>query len=297
MNKFLFVLPILCSSLLFAGEEDAFFTFTTGGETLVKYERYDKANHLKLQALLNGNFKKDNAYMQAALKFTINDGGTLNAIPTVDLDRAIVGYQYELPEDLRVYLEAGRVKMEKIFTSKLQYDSHMNGIHVGFDSNNVSIHGCVHPIEFDKNHYGYVGEVSYTNIMDFPITIAYNITDWTQHSNHLISQICASALVSEYYDLPIEVYAGFLKNHKHSSHSNGGYVGVRVGKIEKANDWSVEANYQHAQDYAVPYYDFKGIGKGFDLKATYAIADNLHLKARAALAEENRFELSWLYQW
>src|SRR5262249_7414471 len=159
-----------------------------------------------------------------------------------------LGYQLYQAEKAGLALEVGRNKMDSMFDSKLQYDSYFNGLHIIYKYNqpglfNFAMHGGPHVVNSDKNHYGWIAEGKWSEIMDSPVFLTYSFTDWNAPKNKKCGDDCHCPVWDENYLFTISqmiagikiynttVYGAYLLNHQQSEHNDGFYVGFTTGQI------------------------------------------------------------------
>jgi len=297
MKKFLLVLSIFFSSFLCADDNFLEYpVYTQEFEGKVKFERYKKSNITKLETSFSTRLESELVWVDAKTKISIINGDTLNDSFKVDLDRFFIGYRAYESDNAEFFMQIGRAKLESIFDSKLQFNSHFNGIHGYLSLGKIKINAAEHIINKTKNHFGTVAEISYADTLKLPVRFSYSINDWVSENDYVISQVTATAHVLNYIDKPVQVYGAFLRNHKLSSHSSGIYAGVSWGKVQEAHDWLLDVNYQYAGINAIPDFDFNGIGKGVQLKGEYGVTSHFTLQGKVGFAKSKRFEFSGTYK-
>jgi hypothetical protein len=207
----------------------------------------------------------------------------------------MIGYQIAPT----AYIEVGRNKLDDLFESKIQYDSHFNGIH-GFFSHEVAdygtffVHGGPQVIDTTKNSYGAIGECGLSHLIDGNVTVKYSHTYWDK--NYQISQITYKYdFPTLLWDMPHSFYTAALKNHNSSQHNYGYYLGMTFGTIKRARDLTIDVNYQYLKCQAVPEFDNAGIGKGIQTKIAYALTDELTLQGK--ISTTKCAELTAIYRW
>jgi hypothetical protein len=254
--------------------------------------------------------EENSGWMDTRLKFIMPNactfsgsqlvGNTLLIRNTiVEIDRLLVGYKLYKEADSELYLEFGRAKMEHLFDSRIQYKSYFNGIQGAFTKGNLHLHGGQLAIDWELDHYGFIGEAILSNVNNSNLTITYSITDWVSEEDYLISQFSAKQYIDIVMDNEFYIYAAFMRNHRISSHSNAIYAGATLGEIKKMGDWTFDANYQYIGVNSVPTFDLNGIGfgHGVQIKAGVGITDNLSLNTKIIFADMNRVELCAHYKW
>jgi len=293
VKGFLLMLSFLTFTCGFSNE----VTVLKGMETKVKYNCNKIANYLRLENIMWGHARSDSAYAEADIKLVLQDADSCGIPVNIDFDRLLVGYQMaSAPE---IFIEAGRIKMDHIFNSKLQYHSHFNGLHAGLAKDNISAHGGIHIVTSDMDHYGFVGEIQHTGLMNLPLKSIYSLISWGSDTEYLISQLGGEYALGTVSNKSISVYGAFLRNHRISSHSNGYYIGAKLGEIKVAKDWLVDLHYQNTGIYTIPFWDYQGIGNGMQLKVAYAITDQCTAQAKANVVSggKNQLEFCMAYKW
>lgn len=288
---------MLSVNVLFADQQDLNFYGDVRAKWHSMSDRDSHRNRMKVEAAFNMDYKMDDAWALTKIKVFANDSCTDGSDVGIALDKALIGYCPYVGTANEFYLEAGRNKLESMFESKIQYDSSFSGLHMAYNHGLngigiVSIHGGPHLLNSMEDEFGWIGEIGIQNLLEFPATVKYSITNWD--SNYLISQFLA-----KYTVFSTTFYGAILKNHKQSSRATAFYVGATYGKLIVAKDWMVDVNYQNAKDNSVPVHDFSGIGCGVQLKSAYAVTDKFSLQGKLAVCErsEKQVEISAIYAW
>lgn len=306
-------------------------------------------NTFKSEVNLFFDYTAPKAWVTTKLKWAVvagRDGGS----PTkVELDRAFIGYDiYECKKE-DFYIELGRSRFDYMFESRVEFASLFDGIHLYYTNyyptiGTLTAHGGPFIIDSHTNHYGWIGEVGIKQIGGSYYSFRYNLVDWFRGkptynygktkddklvpiNNNPRYRFLVSQMLFGYekpLDLPgcntIYIYAAVLANHlaqknktTNFTYSNKAwYFGFTLGKLCKACDWSIDANYQYVEAQAIPEFDVSGIssgnadgaflsdaifagepaikGHGFtnytgpEVNALYALTDALSLRAKAAFS-------------
>lgn len=209
------------------------------------------------------------------------------------------------------------------------------------------IHGGPFVVDSLTNHYAWVMETYIDEWADTGLILKYSLIDWRRRAptkyignfkdvqqraigildpnirdnpryRFLISQMLFgyTSAINFCRCKTLYLYGAVLANHdarKSPTTANtyankAWYVGFTLGKLCKACDWSIDANYQYVQAQAVPEFDLAGIGhgnaagsllsdailaglvgpgavgftnfKGIQVSALYALTDALSLRAK-----------------
>lgn len=292
-----YILFIVCSFI----SVNAFATdsFDWNAQVRTKWRQKGRSGQIKNEASIEMAYVYDNAWVNAKVKHAIADSSTVDGITHINLERCIVGYALGESEKNALFVEFGRDKMDNLFESKLQYKSSFNGLHLTFQNDEWKVHGGPHVVDSYDDQYGIVGEVIYSSPV-MPIVLTYNLTHWMQKGSYSISQIHAKYEVDVLSNQQVlTFYGALLHNHQFSSHSNGGYFGLTLGKALVANDFVLDINCQYASKHAIPKFDFSGIGEGFHMqcKALYMVNDHLALEGKMNFGSQLESELSAIYKW
>lgn len=203
------------------------------------------------------------------------------------LRKAYMGYNVFESGTSRFDVEVGRRRMYDVFDSKIQFNSYYDGLLLkyaesfeGMTDFTAKVSAFV--IDNRVNHFGYVGELGFLNIVDSGFDFKYSIIDWdTVAANRwgdkhplgakfMNSQYTVAYNVSpDMIGIKTKVYGAFLhnshaKSSKYTNHKKGPnawYAGVKFGEVRKTNDWAVDMNYQWVQVNAIPENDVSGIGR------------------------------------
>lgn len=211
------------------------------------------------------------------------------------LKRAFMGYNIFTCNGARLDVEVGRRKLYDVFESEIEFQERFDGILLKYSDQweNVSdwyIQVAGFLIDERVNHFAYVAETAFFNIMDSNFDLKYSFIDWRIHGrtrcgdrNSRAYKYAVSQVVVTYHPdpalvwgLPLELYAAGLVNHlgrqsatahddsSHSGHDKpwAWYAGLVLGKVKGEGDWSIELLYEWVQRDAVAYDDQGGIGLG-----------------------------------
>jgi hypothetical protein len=295
----IFLLIIMFSFSLLASEEvdsnETVFFKTLQGS--IKVEHYKKVNHIKLEASASAFLENDYAWGDGKVKCCICDVDKSKKAVEVDLERLLIGHHLYVKDDTDLFLEVGRSKMDYLFTSRLQFRSYFNGIHLSLKKGDLRIHAGENIIDSKLNHYGTIAEIWYQNILGFPLMLSYSLTDWLSEQDYINSQLSAMWNVTNVYGQPVAVYAAVLKNHMERAHSNGFYIGTCIGCIEKAKDWLIDVTYHYTGDYLIPDFDDRDVGDGIEIKSAISLTDHFFMQGKFEFSWDNYMELSANYKW
>lgn len=209
------------------------------------------------------------------------------------LKRAYIGHTLLATGDHRLDFEIGRRQLDDVFMSEIQFNNFFDGVMFEFASkiDRVSdwyLTTGVFVIDQRVDHFGYVAEIGFLNILDSKVDFRYSFIDWRKKSinrcmindpigsNFEISQFTLAYQITPKifgYDVPMELYGAFLintaaKKNKFSNYKKanlGWYFDVYAGNVLKKGDWSFEFIYALVQAQAVPDYDVCGVGRGNSL--------------------------------
>lgn len=195
-------------------------------------------------------------------------------------------------------IEFGRRPLYDVYDSRVQFNSRFDGITLSYYNCyectfEFFAKGSVFVVNENEDHYGYVGEIGFLNIVDSKLGFKYSFISWNKDGptcyekdadgitkaeewNYQISQVTALyQFCPEFLRSNVRLYAAWLYNHspKDFTSRNGDfevpskermawYAGVTFGQLRYQGDWSVDVNYQHVEAQAVPDHDVSGIGRG-----------------------------------
>ncbi|MBS0656246.1 MAG: hypothetical protein JSR46_10745 [Verrucomicrobia bacterium] len=201
------------------------------------------------------------------------------------LRKAYMGYNILELGTARLDVELGRRRFYDVFDSRVQFNSYFDGLMLKYAESfeglfDFTAKTAAFVIDDTVNHFGYVGELGFLNIMDTGLDFKYSLIDWdtvatnrygARHprgAQFLNNQYTLAYNVSpDMLGVKTKLYGAYLNNaHAHRNrffnHHNKGnawYAGVKFGEVRKANDWAVDANYQWVQAQAVSECDASGI--------------------------------------
>lgn len=208
----------------------------------------------------------------------------------ITLKRAYIGYKIIADGQNRLDIEVGRQKLDDIFDSEIEFTSRFDGILLRFARSEeelfdwyITAGGFV--IDERVNHFGYVTEIGFLDILESGFDFRYNFIDWKKRGrnrcfvmNPLGMEFQNSQITLTYTfeqelfckETPFELYGGFLINHAAKKNvasdwkkkNLGWYAGLYIGNVDKKGDWSLDLEYIVVQAQAVPEYDVGSIGRG-----------------------------------
>jgi len=222
--------------------------------------------------------------VQANPQDTLFGSGSLDNLV---LRKAYFGYNVAEAGTSRFDVELGRRRLYDVFDSKVQFYSIFDGLTLKYANSYEGVMDlqaklAALVVDFNVNHFAYVGELGFMNIADEGIDFKYAYTHWNRDganrygfrnahgADFKISQFqLAYTFSPDFLRHKTQVYGAYLINHaghpnKFSSNKKAReafYVGFKVGEVKRQNDWAFEANYQWVQAQAVPEFDVRGIGR------------------------------------
>lgn len=246
------------------------------------------------------DYKKESAWLRAKAKASCVDFKDSSFL----LQKALVGYHLFSNDEMIIDLEGGRNLQCDMFESKLQHDTHFNGLHLVYHFKvpgaiNFTFNGGPHVIDSSRNRIGAVGCAHWRQIGNSPIDFKYTISHWGNHADqgqrYSISQFLVKYRIGDSW-----AYAAYINNHRASSLANGVYFGYTLGSLKKAYDYSLDANVQYAKANAVPGWDFCGLMKGVQVKGAFALTDEFSIQAKGSYdvkREVKALEIGGVYAW
>jgi hypothetical protein len=208
----------------------------------------------------------------------------------INLRRAYIGHNLYADGKHRLDMEIGRRQLNDIFMSEIQFDNYFDGALLEYaseisDVSDFYLKAGVFVIDQRVNHFGWATEIGFLSIGGSDLDFRYSFIDWQKHgksrcnirnpegSKFQISQFTlAYEIVPKIfnYELPIEIYGGFLINTaaekskftKGKRANLGWYIDLYAGNVVKKGDWTFEFIYAVVQAQAVPDYDVAGPGRG-----------------------------------
>jgi hypothetical protein len=243
-------------------------------------------NKFNVSARLMLDYRADATWAAIRLEFN-NDAGIISGTDNkIRLSRAYFGARTFSGDSYYVDFEIGRKKLNSIFDSKLEFDSLFDGALAKYDQSfegvgDFYIHAGTFIINTNKNQFGYVGETGLMNIGDTGLYTKLSVIDWdTRNLHNALAQQRYDFIVSQmilgykFYMQKIQkqmtFYAAGLYNFKakkieitdYQKANWGSYIGLTIGELKRAGDWSFDANYQWLAAQCVPTFDVSGIGVG-----------------------------------
>lgn len=206
------------------------------------------------------------------------------------LKSAYMGYNVCCDGENRFDVELGRRPLWTIFDSRIQFQSRFDGLllkySTGFDCwGDFYINGGGFVIDQRTNHFGYVVETGFLNIMDWGFDFKYSYINWPKTGHGRNSCLVknprgwqfrnsqwtfAYNFNPELLCTPASVYGAVLWNHaakkrvetRNKKRGLGWYVGFIVGEVVQEGDWALDIDYEVVQAQAVNDCDVSGIGRG-----------------------------------
>lgn len=214
------------------------------------------------------------------------------ACDDICLKRAYFGATVWKECGAKLDVEIGRRKLYDVFESEIQFLDRFDGLLVKYSDHweNVSdwyfqVAGFL--VDERVNHFAWVAELAFFNIMDSNFDVKYSFIDWRKHGrdrcgnrarefNYMNSQLILTYHLDPSWTcgIPSEIYGAGLVNHiarktasAHEEDNHGRkawawYIGLTVGKVVDEGDWSLDIQYQWVQRNAIAYDDQSGIGLG-----------------------------------
>lgn len=264
-------------------------------------------NEFDSQLNLMFDYQGCNTWAHAQLRFDNNAGvdkflccgsGVCN---NVCLYKAYFGYNLFEECCSRLDLEVGRRRLAHAFDSRVQFASRFDGVLLRYSNSfecvgDFYVKAASFVVDENTNHFGYVGEVGFLNIMESGLDLKYSYIDWSRsgpscYASHQpegevnapefqfrISQWTAAYnFHPEILRCDAKLYAAFLMNHDakkrtvtHNQKADiAWYVGVQMGGLRQEGDWSADLNYQYVEAQAIRDCDVCGIGRGNVLKQDF----------------------------
>lgn len=275
------------------------------------------------------------SWVSTKVKWTVQDGLEGVSPTRTELDRAFIGYDIYECKEQDFYIELGRSRLDYIFDSRVEFSSFFDGIHLYYTNEiprvgTFVIHGGPFVVDSYTNHYAWVFETYIDDWADTGWIFKYSLIDWRRrHATRYNGEIKPPPINDLILDNPryrflvsqmlfgytsevnfcrcktLYLYGAVLANHdarktetlNNKLENKAWYVGFTLGKLCKACDWSLDANYQYVQAQAVPEFDLAGIGHGNAGKFLFsdAIFQNLRYGEALGFTNFKGIQVSLLY--
>lgn len=209
----------------------------------------------------------------------------------LNLKRAFISYNPYADGKQRIDIEIGRRKLDDVFVSEVEFSNRFDGVLLKYASAIDKVadwyfNGGAFIVDERVNHFGYVAEIGFLNVLDTNLDLRYSFIDWRKHGVNRCfihdpygarfqnSQISFAYTINpEIYckKVAIEFYGGFLVNHAAKKHNLfthnkkknlAWYGGIYLGKVNKKGDWAADIEYVVVQAQAVSDFDVGSIGRG-----------------------------------
>ncbi len=243
------------------------------------------------------DYRTDRTWAAIKLEFDNDMGTASGTVHKISLEKAYLGGRI-IPGDTFTFdAELGRRYLFNVYDSKLEFASLFDGVLFRLSKAWESIGDFyINPgallVNDQTNHYAFVVELGALRIANVGLNMKYSIIDWYKPAANILERLRYKYLVSQfltYYQFYpewtrkrlIKFYAAGLTNHlasgveqTHGKRQNWGwYVGMTIGLVKKAYDFSIDINYQWCQAQAVPDFDSSGIGRGNAAKVGFYTND------------------------
>lgn len=251
------------------------------------------------------------AWAHAKLKFENEMGALGGASNHITLEEGYLGYR--ILEDGKSIFDifGGRTKLYTIFDSDVQFNAILDGLIFRYE-NDYS--GWVHldcvwaggVITAFTDHYGWVAQLSLTDLFSTGLYTRFSFTDWQKKSPTVvyrgdgdpdisgsggivtvnnnpqfafqISQFILGYEGTKHVKFPFKVYGALSFNHAARRKPALGlmrrnniawYAAALFGNVTKKGDMAFSLSYQYVGPQAVPEWDMSGIGLGNPSGSTF----------------------------
>lgn len=232
------------------------------------------------------DYRTDTNWAAVKVEFDNNMGvfgGTFNRLT---LERAFFGFRLAEGPTYTLDMELGRRRLDYTFDSRIEFGAFMDGMLIKLNKSadkwgDFYLYGGPFVVNETVDHYSYVFEAGVLNLYNSGVYFKYSLIDWNTHRYHnrilrALFRFCNSQFLLGIKFVPfcfnkvVVLYGAFLINTaaqplrilKNELQNKAGYVGFTIGELRKKGDWTFDNNFQYVQYYAVPDFDFNGIGKG-----------------------------------
>jgi hypothetical protein len=293
--KYLYLLLLLTFNLLSAQETQP---LSLGGDVRIIWENGPKLGELHYETNLKPKFVIGDVLAETDVRFTLSDPLFNDSLAIPELHKALIGYKWEISDGSVFTAHVGRCPLDYIFDSKIQYNSHFNGLHVGHKIGNFSLHGGLSYIPDAVDRFLYLLETSYI-CEPFPLVMTYSFTHWEPEMPYSISQVTLSWQLAQFKSKPIKIYGAILKNHAKSKKSTGTYIGITLDQIAIEKDYSIELYFQYVERNSIPVIDMQhqDSDSAVHLKAKYFLTPNLAFQLKGCFSEDKTTQLSAIFSW
>lgn len=237
------------------------------------------------------DYKADKTWAAIKLEFDNAMGRETGQVNQISLERAYMGYHIFRDSRNLVDIMVGRQRLYDLYDSEVQYNSTADGFTV--------VYGLAFPKYFDftlkgggyiadatQSHAFWLIEAGLYDIMDLGIYFEYSFIDWAKSGSTYYNNpnwkfinhqfVLGYVFNPEITRVPARFFGGILfnadadskriqqlTNGKVSSKENlAWYVAIQLGKLENANDWAFQAQWQGVEAQSMPDFDVSGIGRG-----------------------------------
>lgn len=243
------------------------------------------------------DYRTDKTWTSIKLGFENALGSQQGEVDQISLDRANMGYHLLDDGTSRLDVLVGRQRAYDLYDSEFQFNSTIDGFTgsytVSFESvGDFLVHGGGYIVDVARPRSLWIIEAGVYNIADTGAYVEYSFADWAKAASYataqnvrqqfIINQFTLGYVVNpDFLGIDIRVFGQFAwnatantnqivrasKGQITSSQGLAWVIAVQLGKLEKANDWAFQAQWQAVEAQAVPEFDVSGIGAGSSLGA------------------------------
>jgi hypothetical protein len=246
-------------------------------------------NYFEGEFNLYADYDGGDDWVETQVRFKAPGLGVASGAATkADFRKGWIGYEIYEDKCNEFYMELGRKGMSSIFDSRIEFNNLFDGILLTWARDfgcwgDLKWYGGPFIIDYVTNHYGWVTEADFMEIMDTGFYTKYSFIYWRKEGldrwgvPDTPNYRFANSQIMLGYDFCPDMigynfgfYGAYLYNHAAivtegslgKKRNYGYYVAFEWGKLGKKGDYLIDICYQDVGAQAVSNIDLSGIGRG-----------------------------------
>ena len=231
------------------------------------------------------DYKADRTWASIKIEFDNAAGAVSGDTDSIALQRALLGARLFDESWYNLDLEIGRVQMDYVFDSKIEFGSFFDGLLFKYAASSARwgdfyVYGGPFVVDDTNDHLGVMFEAGILSMYNTGLYLKYSYINWAMKgypnkAQQLIYAFVDSQLIIGYQFVPprikklTNIYLAGLINTKanrvpqtnYNLSNKAWYAGVSMGVLQDEGDWAVDVNYQYVEPQSIPDFDANGIGR------------------------------------
>lgn len=231
------------------------------------------------------DYKAKNSWASVKIEFDNDAGASSGTVDSLALQRALLGVRLADEDWYNLDLEVGRLQMDYLFDSKIEFGSFFDGILFKYMASSARwgdpyFYGGPFVVNDVADHIGIVLEAGILSLFNTGLYAKYSFINWgmkgySTKAQQLTYAFADSQLILGYEFIPkkikkvTNIYLAGLINSRAKSvpqtnyrlANKAFYAGVSMGILQNPGDFAFDINYQYVEPQAIPDFDANGIGR------------------------------------